>query len=215
MRGLIVTGGIVEDKFACDEIKNGGYEIIFAADSGMDFLYRHHLTPDVIVGDFDSADTEALSFYKLQSQIELCELNREKDDTDTEFAVRDAISRGVTELVILGATGTRVDHILGNINLLGIGLENDVEMELLDVHNRIRMINHSLTIDKKNQFGSFVSLIPYGGSVEGVTLHGFKYNLTDYVMGGFNSLGISNEIVDETASIDFKDGILLVIESRD
>ena len=88
-------------------------------------------------------------------------------------------------------------------------------MELLDEHNRIRMIQDALTLEKETQYGKYVSLIPYGGDVQEITLRGFKYLLSDYTMGGFNSLGISNEIVDNRAEIRFRSGILLVIESKD
>jgi thiamine pyrophosphokinase len=121
----------------------------------------------------------------------------------------------MTELTILGGIGTRMDHVLSNIALLGLGLENDVGIELVDEHNRVRMINQSLVISKKEQFGTYISLLPCSETVKNLTLTGFKYNLTDYTFGGFNSLGISNEIVDDVAEILFKEGILLVIESRD
>lgn len=215
MRGLIISGGNIRDEFACEKIKTGGYDMIMAADSGMDFLYRNHLTPDIIVGDFDSVDHDALDFFKEDNRIEFCRLNPEKDDTDTEYAIRDALSRGITQLTILGGTGSRIDHVLGNISLLGIGLEENVEIELVDEHNRIRMIDKPLSIRKNEQFGKFVSLIPYTGSVEHVSLTGFKYALDDYTMGGFNSLGVSNEIIEEVAHIEFSSGILLVIESVD
>lgn len=215
MRGLIVTGGSIQDEFACEIIKNGGYDMIIAADSGMDFLYRNHLTPDVIVGDFDSGNADALDFFRENVRIEFCQLNSEKDDTDTEHAIRDAITRGMKKLTILGGTGNRIDHVLGNLQILGIGLQNDVEIELMDAHNRIRMIDKSIRIRKKEQFGDYVSLIPYSQEVEKVTLTGFKYNLEEYTMGGFCTLGISNEIVGEVAEIKFENGIMLVIESRD
>ncbi len=215
MRGLIITGGNIRDEFACGKIKTGGYDMIMAADSGMDFLYRNHLTPDIIVGDFDSVDHDALDFFKEDNRIEFCRLNPEKDDTDTEYAIRDALSRGITQLTILGGTGSRIDHVLGNISLLGIGMEENVEIELVDEHNRVRMIDKPLSIRRDEQFGRFVSLIPYTGSVAHVTLTGFKYTLDDYTMGGFNSLGVSNEIAEEVAHIEFRSGILLVIESVD
>mgnify|MGYP004477084297 FL=1 len=215
MRGLIITGGNIRDEFACEKIKTGGYDMIMAADSGMDFLYRNHLTPDIIVGDFDSVDHDALDFFREDKRIEFCRLDPVKDDTDTEYAIRDALSRGITQLTILGGTGSRLDHVLGNISLLGIGLEENVEIELVDEHNRVRMIDKPLSIRRDEQFGRFVSLIPYTGNVEHVTLTGFKYTLDNYTMGGFNSLGVSNEIKEEVARIEFSSGILLVIESVD
>jgi thiamine pyrophosphokinase len=215
MRGLIITGGSIQDGFACEIIKNGGFDLITAADSGMDFLYRNHIIPDIIVGDFDSADSNSLDYFREQSRVEFCRLNPEKDDTDTEFAIRDAISRGVTELTILGATGNRIDHVLSNVALLGIGIENDVGIEIVDAHNRIRMVNQSMVISKKEQFGTYISLIPCSEKVTNLTLTGFKYNLTDFTLEGYTSLGISNEIVDDVAEIIFKNGILLVVESMD
>lgn len=215
MKFLIVSGGSLNKEFVTKVVRQGKYDRILAADSGMDALYAAAVTPDIIIGDFDSADEKILAFFQQNKAIDFCTLNPEKDDTDTEFAIRESIRRGADSITIIGGTGTRLDHVLGNISLLGIGFEEQVSMELLDEHNRIRMIQDALTLEKETQYGKYVSLIPYGGDVQGVTLRGFKYLLSDYTMGGFNSLGISNEIVDNRAEIRFRSGILLVIESKD
>ena len=212
---MIVSGGSLNKEFVTKVVGQGRYDRILAADSGMNALYAAAVTPDIIIGDFDSADEKILRFFQQNKAIDFCTLNPEKDDTDTEFAIRESIRRGADSITIIGGTGTRLDHVLGNISLLGIGLEEQVSMELLDEHNRIRMIQDALTLEKETQYGKYVSLIPYGGDVQGVTLRGFKYPLSDYTMGGFNSLGISNEIVDNRAEIRFRSGILLVIESKD
>lgn len=215
MKYLIVTGGECDDKFATEVIKQGGFEVIIAVDSGMELLYQMHIQPDIIVGDFDSVNPDTLEHFRSQEQIDICILDPVKDDTDTEHAIREAISRGADDITILGATGSRMDHVLGSIALLGIGLEERVDIQILDANNRIRMIDGPLTIRRDEQYGNFVSLIPYMGDVTGVTLTGFRYPLQDYTMGGFNSLGISNEIVEDEGQIDLKAGYLLVIESRD
>lgn len=215
MKFLIVSGGTTTDEFVEENIKKGGFDGVIAADSGMNHLYRKGISPDIIVGDFDSVNPEVLDFFRKQEQIDICTLNPQKDDTDTEFAIREAIRRGAKHITVIGATGTRLDHVLGNISLLGIGLENQVEIELLDEHNRIRMIDHSIVLRKEEQYGTYLSLVPYGEKVTGVTLKGLKYPLADYTMGGFNSLGISNEIVEDEAEIQLTSGRLLVIESCD
>ena len=74
------------------------------------------------------------------------------------------------------------------------------------------MIEAGITLEKEKQFGKFVSLIPYTNVVKGLTLTGFKYPLDHY---DFCSLGVSNEIIAESAEITFEDGILIVIEARD
>ena len=215
MKFLIVSGGSLNKEFVTKVVGQGRYDRILAADSGMNALYAAAVTPDIIIGDFDSADEKILAFFQQNKAIDFCTLNPEKDDTDTEFAIRESIRRGADSITIIGGTGTRLDHVLGNISLLGIGFEEQISMELLDEHNRIRMIQKPLTLEKDAQYGKYVSLIPYGGDVQGITLRGFKYPLSDYTMGGFNSLGISNEIVDEKAVIELTGGSLLVIESHD
>lgn len=215
MKYLIVSGGNVSEGFLTYMVKNGGFDVILAADAGMEALYRDHVLPDIIVGDFDSVNPDTLEYFHDKEQIEICMLTPEKNDTDTEHAIREAIRRGAHEIVILGGTGSRIDHVLGNICLLGIGLEEHVDIRMVDEHNRIRMIDSPLKIQKKDQFGKYISLIPFSGRAEGVTLKGFKYPLDNYTMGGFNSLGISNEIVDDEAEISFTSGQMIVIESKD
>lgn len=212
---LIVSGGSIADEFAQDWIRKYQPDFIIVADSGMEFMRRVALKPNMIIGDFDSVKEDTLNFFKEQPGILWKELNPVKDDTDTEFAIRQAIELGAEEITVLGATGTRLDHVLGNVALLGIGLEEQVEMHLVDAHNRIRMIDKSMKLTKKEQFGNVVSLLPYSGEVKGVTLKGFKYPLENHTMGCFSSLGISNEIVEEEAEIRFEEGILVVIEARD
>jgi len=212
---LIISGGSISDAFAKEWIGKYQPDFTIVADSGMEFMRRAGLIPDMIIGDFDSVCSETLMHFKAQQGIIFKELNPVKDDTDTEFAIRQAISLGAKEITVLGATGTRLDHALGNVALLGIGLQEQVQIQLVDVHNRIRMINQSICLTKSEQFGNFVSLLPYSGEVKGVTLKGFKYPLEDFTMGSFSSLGISNEIVEEKAEILFEEGVLLVIEARD
>ena len=215
MKFLIISGGHIEDTFALEWLQEHKYDQIIAADSGMHFLHRNHIVPDVIAGDFDSVSEESLEVFQQMQGVEVLRLNPVKDDTDTEYVLREAIRRGASEITVLGATGTRLDHVLANIYLLGIGLESNVSIQLVDAHNRIRMINDSLTISHTEQFGGFVSVLPVNGNAKGVTLKGMKYPLQDAVVPQFSSLGVSNEIADETAEISVTNGIILVIESRD
>ena len=85
----------------------------------------------------------------------------EKDWTDTELAVRKALERKPVHIDLVGATGSRLDHVMGNLQLLHMGLVHGVEIFLLDAHNRVRLIDHSLVIGQKEQYGDWISLIPY------------------------------------------------------
>ena len=86
---------------------------------------------------------------------------------------------------------------------------------LVDPTNRIRLVDRQLTIKKADQFGNYVSFLPLTTQAEGVTLEGFKYPLSGYCMTSDNSLGVSNEITGETAKITVREGILIMIESKD
>ena len=212
---VIISGGTIDDSFADRWFEEEKPDAVIAADAGMEYLYRSHRVPAVIVGDFDSVGTEALAYFKTLPGVAIQKLIPEKDDTDTESAIRLAIRRGAECITLLGATGTRLDHVLGNIELLGIGLKAGIPIQICDAHNRIRMIDRGMTLARKEQFGTYVSLIPYTECVGHLTLKGFKYPLTDACLRGFCSLGVSNEIVADTAEISFESGILLVVESKD
>ena len=115
----------------------------------------------------------------------------------------------------MGALGRRMDHALANIHILKDALEANIPCQMIDEHNRIYLINKEMALEKDKVYGKYVSLIPLTSTVEGLTLAGFKYPLHDYTLPIGTSLGISNEIVTDTAHIEMKNGILIVIESRD
>ena len=215
MRVVIISGGHMDDEFAKDWLEKNKYDCMIAADSGMNFLHKNGIVPDIIAGDFDSAKEESVAYFQCLNDVQVIKLNPVKDDTDTEFVIREAIRRGATEITVLGATGTRLDHVLANVNLLGIGLEEGVSIQLVDKHNCIRMISDTIEITKNEQFGDYVSVLPVKGDAKGVTLEGLKYPLKDADIPCFSSLGVSNEIKEDVAKISVKQGVLLVIESRD
>jgi thiamine pyrophosphokinase len=196
-------------------VKNGGFDVLLAADSGMDALYRNKILPELIAGDMDSVKPEVWEYFSRQEQIEIIQLNAKKDDTDTEFAVREAIRRGARQITILGGTGSRLDHALANVGLLGIGLESGVSIELLDSHNRVHLLAHEATLRWERQFGTYVSVLPFAGPVKGLTMEGMKYSVENIDLDPFGSLGISNEIVEDVAKISWEEGYLLIIESKD
>ena len=171
------------------------------------------MIPDYILGDFDSIDKKVLEKYKTQ-KIKINELKPEKDFTDTEEAINLAIKLKSSEFVIIGAIGTRIDHVLANINVLKIALDNNIKAQIINEHNEIELINNELIIEKNNLY-KYKSIMPLTTQVEGITITGMKYPLENYTLTIGNSLGVSNEQIEKTAKIKVKDGILIVIKSRD
>ncbi len=215
MKTLIVTGGTVDSAFAASYLRQQAFDDLIACDRGIHFFAQKNIRPDAIIGDFDSADQDELSRFRGDPAIAFHTFQPEKDYADTELALKLAIARGGSEVHILGGTGTRLDHVLGTVRMLGIALESNVMCYLVDVNNRLRLIRGRTVIKKAEQYGRYISFIPLTNEVRGVTLSGFYYPLSDYTMGGFHTLGISNEIVEEEAVVDLRDGILIMVEASD
>ena len=218
--GLILTGGDIDLDLLRDFLVTHDILWVIAVDKGLMSAYDLSLPVDRIVGDFDSVDAKVLGKYKegiFGNVSEIINLKPEKDMTDTQVALEWASSQ-VTEqeeIVLLGATGTRIDHVLANINLLMIPLCYQVKACILDRNNKIYLRNESFSLTKSECLGRYVSLLPFSEKVVGLTLQGFKYPLQQYTLTQGNSLGVSNEVVGEKACVAFDSGILIVIESKD
>lgn len=214
MKTLLVASGTVEDAFALAYQKEQQFDYHIAVDGGMSFFYRNGQIPDLLVGDFDSAEQEVLDFF-IKKQVPFERHKPQKDATDTELALCRALDRGSTEIHILGGTGTRLDHTLGNIRVLGLALERKIPCYLVNATNRIRLVQHEAVLQREEQFGKYVSILPFTTALKGLTLRGFQYPLEQAVMEGYHALGASNEIVSPQAVISIVDGVAIVIESKD
>lgn len=212
---VIISGGSIEREFALSFCRKYEFYKIIGVDGGVRFLYENGIRPTNIVGDFDTLEPDILQYYKEETGIPIRKFNPEKDATDTEIALRLAISMGAEKVTILGAFGTRADHLLGNMQILNIALEAGVFCSLMDAHNYVYLADKDFHRTKGECFGNYFSLFPMAGEVTGLTLRGVKYPLTEYHLTGTDSLCVSNEIVEEEASVSFHKGRLLVIESRD
>lgn len=219
--GLILTGGYIEQYLVRESIVTYDVLWVIAVDKGLNMANELSLPVDVIIGDFDSVDRSILNNYeqgRYGSVPKIVPLQPEKDMTDTQVALEYGISLlkdKAEEIVILGATGTRLDHVLANISLLMIPLSNHVKTCILDTHNRIYLKDKSFSIRREETYGEFVSLLPLTEQVCGLTLTGFKYPLLKHTLMQGNSLGVSNEIIEDVAEVTLTSGILIVIESRD
>jgi thiamine pyrophosphokinase len=217
-RILILTGGTISEEFIIEYLKSQSFNIIIAVDKGLVTADKFNLPITYIVGDFDSAPKELVQKYKQDINNKLTtikEYNPIKDATDTQIAIELAIDLKADEIVILGATGTRLDHTIANINLLALPLDREIDAFIIDEHNKIYLLNQNTTLYKDKLFGFYVSLQPITEVVTGVTLEGFKYPLVKRDMKREDSLGISNEVIGEIANISLKSGTLIVIESKD
>lgn len=218
-RVLILSGGNVSINFVKDYLQKEKFEYVIAADRGLLIADKLELKTHCILGDFDSVPKDLISRYKQEkdhtSSFVINEFSSEKDYTDTQIAIEKAIEQEPEEIVILGAMGTRLDHTLSNVQNLLIPLKKNIKCSLINEHNKLYVINKPIKLYKKSVFASYISLLPLTLLVEKVTLLGFKYPLEEYDMNLGNSVGISNEIIEDEALINFESGVLIVVESMD
>lgn len=113
-----------------------------------------------------------------------------------------------------GGIGTRIDHTLANINILMESLKKSIDCKIINENNEIQLIEKKVELKKDNNY-KYVSLLPLTTTVEKVTLKGFKYSLNKADLKIGESIGISNEQLEEFATIDMEKGILILIRSKD
>lgn len=214
-RCLIITGGTIDLDFAGSFLENERFDKVIAVDAGLERAAALGLVPDLIVGDFDTVKPEILEQYRRMEHIVWDVHQPEKDETDTELALQKAQAIGSGEIAVLGATGGRIDHMLGNIHLLFPCLQKGIEAYILDSQNRIYLIDGYHTFRSSGLWGRYVSFLPLTEHVDGITLTGFKYPLSDKDIEIGTSLCISNELTGEEGTISFTDGVLIVVESHD
>ena len=213
MKTLIITGGKINKNFAKKYLKSNKYDIIIAVDKGLETIDYLKLQPQYVLGDFDSVNTKILEKYKKQN-IKIIKLNPEKDLTDTHSAIDLALKLKSTEITILGAIGTRLDHTMANIHILKQALDKNIKAKIVNEKNDIELINNEIIIKKDDNY-KYVSIIPLTTNVTGITIEGMKYIINDYTLSIGDSLGVSNEQIDKEAKISIKTGILVVIKSKD
>ncbi len=216
MKTLIISGGQINKEFLEQFICENHFDYVIGVDKGIEMCHKCNIIPSILMGDYDSVDSKILIYYENNTDIKIKRFSPEKDDTDTQMAINWAVHIGSTQIAIVGATGSRVDHLLGNIQSLCIPLEKNIECFLIDNNNKIMLLKENKLIKKSEQYGTYVSLLSLTDKVTKLTLKGFKYPLYDYTLtnhsGGF---GVSNELIDDEAEIIFQTGILIMIQSRD
>ncbi len=214
---LIVTGGKIDLDFARSFLRKESIQKVIAVDGGLEAADQLGLVPDYIVGDFDTVKPSVLERFRQIPYIVWEQHKPEKNETDTELARSRAMTLGCGRIYFLGATGGRLDHMLTNLHTLYVCMQSGVEAYLIDRQNKLCLLDEGKTFYRDQLWGNYVSFLPFTEEVTGITLKGFRYPLTDRTIkrGQEAGLCISNELVGESARLDFQDGILICMESHD
>lgn len=202
-RCVVIGGADIENyDRVCRYLRDDDFYVF--CDSGLSHMNFLGVDPNLIVGDFDSYQNPHLD-------VETIVLPREKDDTDTVFAVKEAIKRGFTDFLLIGVVGKRLDHTLGNISILlyldALGLTGTV----VDNYSEMQIVSgKSATIEC---VFSFFSLLNISGAADGITIENAKYPLHRARISCEYQYGVSNEVLPgKTAKVTVEEGKLLLVK---
>ncbi|MFP4321018.1 MAG: thiamine diphosphokinase [Anaerolineales bacterium] len=208
---LILANGELNDgiavRAACREAA-----FVIAADGGARLAAPLGLTPGLLIGDMDSIAPDLLETLRAAG-VEIQRYPPEKDETDLELALHEAIQRDAQRIIVIGAYGGRIDQSLANIYLLNLAVLQGRDVRLVSGAQTARVFSageHTIPGAR----GDTVSLIPLGGDVTGARTWGLQYPLAGETLEFGPARGISNVISDDRAGIFFESGRLLVVHTQ-
>jgi len=205
MRAVIFANGIIEDDLGALALLRPD-DLVIAADGGGAHCRRLGITPGVILGDLDSLHQDDLEYWSEQG-VQIIHHDRRKDETDLELALLQAQSVGRDEALVLGGLGGRWDHTFANLLLPAYHRLEDLRVTFWHSGLWIYLVRRSRQIHGLP--GQTVSLIPVGGDVHGVTTHGLEWPLNGETLAFGATRGVSNVLVEDTATVQVRHGILL------
>ena len=206
MKRCVIVGGADINNY--EYIKNCLHndDFVVFCDSGLKHLEYLQVTPGLIVGDFDSHKNPNLD-------VETIVLPCEKDDTDTVYAVKEAIKRGFDEFLLIGVIGGRLDHTLGNVSIL-LHLESlGKKGKIIDDYSDMEIVSKEPAFIDDSY--AFFSLLNITGTAKGVTIRNAKYPLDNAEITCEYQYAVSNEVISgKIAEVFVQNGKALLIKDR-
>jgi thiamine pyrophosphokinase len=184
-------------------------DFIIAADGGTRHVLVLGLKPKIIIGDMDSLPAN-FEISKFDDDVVL--YPRDKNETDLELAIQHALTLNPEQVVILAALGGRLDQTLGNIALISDLQPSAFDLRLDDGIEEVFFCRDKVQVNGAS--GDIVSLIPWQGEVTGVVTTDLKWPLQNEILYPQKTRGISNEMLNDTAAVQIKSGLLLIVHRR-
>lgn len=186
-------------------------DFLIGADGGARLIMALGLLPNFVIGDLDSLTEDDL--YDLGSaDVRVDQYPANKDETDLELAIQYALQLSPSSIIIVAALGGRMDQTLGNISLLTDLLMSNIDIRLDDGVEEIFFCRDQAQVHGKST--DIVSLIPWNGDVSGIVTTGLKWPLRSETLFSYKTRGLSNEMINETVTVQIKSGLLLIVHRR-
>ncbi len=185
---------------------------IICADGGTRHALSLNLKPNLIIGDMDSTDNSVLQRFRDQG-VEMELYPQDKNETDLELAIHHAVELDPKQIIIVAALGGRLDQTLANIALLTNIQLSTFNMKLDDGVEEIFICRDQVEVHGRP--GDILSLIPWQGQVTEVKTTKLKWALHKETLYPDRTRGVSNEMIDDTASVSIGSGLLLIVHRRE
>jgi thiamine pyrophosphokinase len=211
MRAIVIANGHV-GKAEARWAQTWPHDLVICADGGARHALALDLTPDVVIGDLDSLDSDLRARLGNKGCQFLVHPAR-KDETDLELALRYALYRRVDEILILGALDGRMDQTLANVLLLALPELEGTKVRIVAGDQEMFLIRGQASIE--GQVGDTVSLLPIAGDVTGITTEGLEYPLQRGALKFWSTLGVSNVLTAQVARVWVENGLLLCVHISD
>lgn len=211
---LVVLGGELSPDFLKTFYQELQPELVIAADGALAYIQQSGIPCQYGLGDFDTIASDILEKIRCAGETTLIAYPPEKDQTDSELAIDLALQQGASEIWIVGACGRRLDHMIGNLGLLKRALDGGVGCWIADAQNQITLVKKQAKFQVMEGW-KYISFLAYTDVATGITLQGFRYPLQNGRMERGSTLGISNEVTEEFATVTVEKGILYCIRSKD
>lgn len=203
----IIVGGADINNYEYIKSRLTAEDFFIYCDSGLKHMGALGVSPNLIIGDFDSHENPHLD-------VETIVLPREKDDTDTVYAIKEAINRGFDDFLLIGVVGARLDHTLGNVYILQYLSNRGKKAIIIDDYSDMELVTPGEPGCIGEEY-AFFSLLNITGCAEGITITGAKYPLENAKIDSEYQYGVSNEVLPgHTATVTIERGSLLLIKDR-
>ena len=206
--GVLAGGEMRDHRGMRARIDDFGPDAIVCADGGARHAHAMGLVPSLIVGDMDSLAPDLMILFADQG-VEIRRVPAEKDETDTELAFAAALDAHPSKILVMGALGYRLDHILANLSLLLKGEKQRIPVTLMDEWCEVFLATGTCKV--AGRIGQTISLLPFFGEATDVSLSGFQYPLDGATLSMVAPRGISNRLTSEKGTIIVGSGRLVVI----
>lgn len=201
---LIISGGDY-----CSLPNKIEYDYVIACDKGLQYAHQLGVTPNLVIGDFDSYDGDISQYTK----CDVMSYPSRKDDSDTMLAIKYALNHGYLHIVIICALGGRMDHTIANIQSMNYVTNKKGLCEIIsDNEHMIAFSGPEISIPSKEDYS--LSIFSMSDICEGVCIYGAGYNVENITLTNTFPIGLSNYWENDNVKIKISSGILLIVMSK-